>query len=155
LCFKLLLNYSKKCFIFVAMSAIGPQKPEDGVNQVSMEGEAKPEDEAPPDTAKKRSRGPSDCLNYSDSEDEFVPFTQENPEVVTSSTKKVFAKKSAPKRSKSKNPRKSSSVSKGSKISTEDKGKCTGEIFYYLIVLICFHGVLYWWIEYYLFFYSF
>ena len=50
------------------------------------------------DSAKKRPRGPYDCLNWDeDSEDEFVPFTQSNPEVVHTPVKKVFAKKSSAK----------------------------------------------------------
>ena len=113
--------------IFVAMSAGGSKKPEEVVNKLLGEGELKPEEEDPPDTTKKRPRGPSDCLDWSDSEEEFVPFTQENPEVVTSSAKKVFAKKSAPKRSKNSEAQKSSSGSRRSKYSSKEKGKSAGE----------------------------
>ncbi len=47
---------------------------------------------------KKRSRGPEDCLNWSDDDDvEFVPYTQSNAEIINSpAKKKVFARKSAP-----------------------------------------------------------
>ena len=45
------------------------------------------------DDVAKRARGPHDCLNWdSDSEEEFVPFTQSS-----SPPKKIFAKKSTAK----------------------------------------------------------
>ena len=61
----------------------------------------------------KRARGPYDCLNWSDSEDEFVPFTQSS-----SPPKKVFAKKSTAKfigkkKNGAKNKKGSSSSAKG------------------------------------------
>jgi hypothetical protein len=46
----------------------------------------------------KRPRGPSDCLDWDESEEEeFTPFTQERPKVVFEEPKKVFARKSKPK----------------------------------------------------------
>ena len=82
-------------------------------------------EEEPPDVAKKRPRGPSDCLDYSESEeDDFVPFTQSNPEVVhTPPKKKVFAKKSVAKRSLGKAVR---GKSIGSKDVSKAKGKFPG-----------------------------
>ena len=96
-------------------------------------------DDEPPDVAKKRPRGPSDCLNWSDSEEEeFVPFTQSNPEPVIEPVKKVFAKKSAPKKSATKNP-----VSKGPwkgksrGRSDSSKSKMSGKWCFYLTVCCC------------------
>ena len=81
------------------------------------ETEAAIESNEPPDVAKKRPRGPSDCLDYDDSdEEEFTPFTQSNPEpVFVVSPKKVFAKKSAVARSAKKVSKKESSSKKSSK----------------------------------------
>ena len=48
-----------------------------------------------PDVVKKRPRGPSDCLEDDNEEEEFVPFTQESPAVIWSpEKKKVHVKKS-------------------------------------------------------------
>lgn len=92
--------------------------------------EKEKKEEEPPDVAKKRPRGPSDCLNWSDSEeDEFVPYTQSNPEVVyTPPKKKVFAKKSVVKRSRGKAGCGKMAVSKsaGSKDVSKVKGKYPG-----------------------------
>ena len=96
-------------------------------------------DEDPPDVSKKRSRGPDDCLNYEESdEEEFTPYTQANPEVVYESPKKkkVFAKKSVPKRSGGKKPRAKKAVVKSTKSSAASKGKFSGRCFYYLIALM-------------------
>ena len=60
----------------------------------------KPEED-PPDVPNKRGRGPSDCLDWSesDSEEEFTPYTQSNPEVhFPPVKKKIFAKKSIARR---------------------------------------------------------
>ena len=65
----------------------------------------------------KRARGPSDCLNWdSESEEEFTPFTQSS-----SPPKKVFAKKSAPKRVGEKKKKNRAKNSKG--LSSSAKGK--------------------------------
>ncbi len=48
-------------------------------------------EEDPPDSVKKKSRGPSDCLNWDDDSDEemeFVPFTQPRPVPVVEPIKK-------------------------------------------------------------------
>ena len=81
-------------------------------------------DDEPPDVAKKRPRGPSDCLNWSDSEEEeFVPFTQSNPEPVIEPVKKVFAKKSAPKNSGTKKQASKGSSRKGKSAGVPDISK--------------------------------
>ena len=93
-------------------------------------------EEEPPDVAKKRSRGPYDCLNWSDSEEDevFTPFTQENPPL---SPPKVFAKKSVGKRSLVKkssaknssaknSSAKNSGASKPKKFTSKEKGKGLG-----------------------------
>ena len=91
-----------------------------------LEAEAKIEEERPPDIAKKRPRGPSDCLSWSDSdEEEFTPFTQENPEP---KVVKVFAKKSLPKNAKSGLSKNGGAKSKGVKKSSDEKGKSSGKL---------------------------
>ena len=88
--------------------------------------------EDPPDVSKKRPRGPEDCLDYDESdEEEFTPYTQENPEVVFVPPKKkiVFAKKSAPKRSGGKKPRAKKAVVKSTKTSASSEGKFSGVCF--------------------------
>ena len=94
------------------------------------------DNDKPPDVAKKRSRGPNDCLNYEDDsdEEEFTPYTQSNPDVMfmesESKPKLVFAKKSSAKKSSVKSKRKgtgkSSKAKNGSKDGSSSKGKCGG-----------------------------
>ena len=95
----------------------------------SNEDNERKEDE-PPDVAKKRPRGPSDCLDWSESEEEdFVPYTQSNPEVVhTPPKKKVFAKKSVVKSSlgKAGSGKKGGAKSSGAKDVSKVKGKYPG-----------------------------
>ena len=79
------------------------------------------------DGTHKRPRGPLDCLNWSEDEDEFVPFTQlpEPDAEPTPLPKKVFAKKSSAKNSKSKNGGNNDSAKKTS--SSKAKGKSIGK----------------------------
>ena len=70
--------------------------------------------------AEKRPRGPYDCLDWSDEEEEFVPFTQ------SSSPPKVFANKTRVKEvSKKKRGAKNAGKVKGS--SAIPKGKSLGK----------------------------
>jgi hypothetical protein len=75
----------------------------------------------------KRPRGPYDCLNWDDdSDEEFTPFTQSNPEgVPPTPPKKVFAVKSSAKSSSKSSVKRSSksSVNAGAKKSSKAKGK--------------------------------
>jgi hypothetical protein len=78
----------------------------------------------------KRGRGPSDCLDWDDSDEgEFTPFTQERPELFwsppTESTPVKKVKKSASKRAV-KSSKKSSG---GTRKSSAAKGKSLGETF--------------------------
>ena len=97
--------------------------------------------EEPPDRGKKRPRGPYDCLNWSDSDEDevFTPFTQENPPLSPpkvfakkSSAKKGFAKNSSAKNSSAKNSSaknasaKNSGVTKRKKLTAKEKGKSIG-----------------------------
>ena len=85
----------------------------------------------------KRSRGPMDCLDWEDSDDEvFTPFTQSNPEVVFRSP--VCAKKSTGKKSSSKSSRKSSVKSS---VKSSLKGK-SGKISLLVKCVKCFCGKL-------------
>ncbi len=86
-----------------------------------------------PDLATKRPRGPSDCLDWEDSEEEFTPFTQERP--VDLFKEVVIAKKSAPKRSFAKGvsstkPRRKDNRSK-IKSSGKKKSKLSGDYFFF------------------------
>lgn len=127
-------------YLFLVMSDTVNEKADDGSLKPIEEGEGKAQED-PPDVAKKRPRGPSDCLSWSDSEDEadFTPYTQPNPEVVFVSPEKVFAKKSAPKKAKN-------SKSKSSR-SNSSKGKCPkdGKLFvlmWFCFILSCFCMIL-------------
>ena len=90
--------------------------------------------EDPPDSVKKRPRGPYDCLDWSDeSEEEFVPYTQSYPSPV----KKVFAKKSSGKKvvDKKLSAKKSTSVKSSSKksstgglVKSSSKKSSTGDL---------------------------
>jgi hypothetical protein len=84
-------------------------------------------EEDPPDSVKKKSRGPSDCLNWDDDSDEemeFVPFTQPRPvPVVEPIKKKVFAKKSVAKSSSGK------VKGRSTKSSVKGKAKKSGNLF--------------------------
>jgi len=79
-----------------------------------------PEPPEPPDGSKKRARGPSDCLDWSESDEEvFTPFTQAFTPT-SPPPKKVFRKKASVKKSggkkaggKAKSKSSSSSVLKG------------------------------------------
>ena len=73
-----------------------------------------------------RKRGPADCLDWEDSDEEFTPYTQENPVPRFSPpAKKVFAKKSAAKKVVSKkNGAKNARAEKAT--SSISKGKCLG-----------------------------
>ena len=98
--------------------------------------ERPPDIERPPDVSNKRPRGPSDCLSWSDSEDEpFTPFTQENPVPKEIPAKKVFAKKSAPKRVKKSVIKKSSGKASQGTISANAKGKSLGMLCHLLVFL--------------------
>ena len=91
------------------------------------------EDEEQPVGADKRPRGPYDCLDWSDEEEEFVPYTQ------SSSPPKVFAKKTIVKNvSKKKRGAKNAGKVKGSSASA--KGKSIGKHF-----LICVLNLFYGW----------
>ncbi len=86
-------------------------------------GHKRPVDSDPPDDPgekSKRSRGPSDCLDwdeYDDEDQEFTPYTQSNPEVVYPSPKKSPAVKKSPgKKLKCKNAH----------MKSISKGKCSG-----------------------------
>jgi hypothetical protein len=81
----------------------------------------------------KRSRGPSDCLNWDTDEDgEFVPYTQERPDRVASPPPLVFAKKSSAKEvSKRKNVAKNGKSGR----SNVKKGKSLGENFFVNVLL--------------------
>ena len=80
-----------------------------------------------PQAGQKRPRGPYDCLDWSDEEEEFTPFTQ------SYSPPKVFAKKSAAKSvAKKKRGAKNAGKVKGS--STNAKGKSLGKA---LISILC------------------
>ena len=88
--------------------------------------------EEPPDVAKKRSRGPHDCLNYDESdEEEFTLFTQSNPEVVFEEPdpkpKLVFAKKSSAKKSSAKKSSKGKGAGKSSKSKNASKEGSSSE----------------------------
>lgn len=62
-----------------------------------------------PQGAQKRGRGPEDCLNWDDSdEEEFVPFTQARVFTPRCEPKRVYAKKSVVKGSAKGNPAKKS-----------------------------------------------
>ena len=104
------------------MSGTDDQNADNVRSKPSKDGETKVQED-PPDVAKKRPRGPSDCLSWSDSEDEeeFTPFTQANPDPKVS-PQKIFAKKSAPKMAK--NSKAKDSRSKASASSNSSKGKC-------------------------------
>ncbi len=73
-----------------------------------------------PDVQIKR-RGPSDCLNWDedDEDEEFTPYTQENPVIVHNIPQKSFARKAVVKSS-----------------STRRKGKCLG-MFLIILILFC------------------
>ena len=82
------------------------------------------------DKAKKRSRGPDDCLDWSDSEEEFVPYTQSNPEPAYVAPKKaknrspknpVASKSSASKSSATKSSARKSSTKKSSAKKSSDQ----------------------------------
>ena len=74
----------------------------------------------------KRSRGPLDCLNWDDSdEEEFTPFTQANPSPVSSPVAPiVVAKKSSGKGNVAKNKK------SGNGVSSSRKGKSLGELMF-------------------------
>ncbi len=68
-----------------------------------------------PNVGEKRPRGPADCLDWDESEEEFTPFTQER--IFTPRVQEpVFAKKSSAKRSK-----KGKSKGNGSKCKSSSK----------------------------------
>jgi hypothetical protein len=75
--------------------------------------------------SRKRCRGPQDCLDWDESDDDevFTPFTQSNPVIIESEPEEVFAKKSAPKKmcGRKKSSAKKSSAKKSSEISFGDK----------------------------------
>ena len=81
------------------------------------------------DVTHKRPRGPFDCLNWSEDEDEedLGPYTQlpEPVEEPPPSPKKVFAKKSVAKNGETKNGAKNASSKKAS--SSKAKGKSIGK----------------------------
>ncbi len=85
-------------------------------------GHKRPVDEEPPEDRgenSKRSRGPSDCLDWDEYDDEdevFTPYTQSNPEVVYPSAVKLSGKKL-----KCKNGKGKKSIS---------KGKCSGNLLF-------------------------
>ena len=93
------------------MSDSGDKGPFEGSSKRTLE------DDEGQEAVTKRPRGPYDCLDWSDSDDEpFTPFTQSNP---PPSPPKVFAVKSKAKKVVSKK----SSKEKGfSKKSSKDKG---------------------------------
>ena len=87
----------------------------------------------PPDIPKKRPRGPLDCLNWSDSEEEeFVPYTQSNPSppaCLSSPPRcptptKVLTKKSAAKNRSAKNGASKEVASKGATTKQARKKSC-------------------------------
>ena len=91
-------------------------------------------EEEPPDPTLKRPRGPYDCLNWDDSDEDevFTPFTQENPPI---SPGKVFAKKSSANKGSAKKSSVKNSRAKNRKKSTsKEKGKSLG-----MFVLHCFY----------------
>ena len=89
------------------MSDTGEKSSFEGSSKRSLEED---EEQVAPVTSTKRPRGPYDCLDWSDSDDEpFTPFTQSNP-----SPPKIFAKKSKAKNVGSKKSSKGKGVSKKS-----------------------------------------
>ena len=108
---------------------------ENGLKRPS-EAEGKMDVERPPDIAKKRPRGPSDCLSWEDSDEEvFTPFTQENPEP---KVVKVFAKKSVPKKAKSGLSKNGGAKVKGVKKSSDEKGKSSGKLLVLISLKLCY-----------------
>ena len=97
---------------------------------MSDPGRKRPGDESP-GNGQKRGRGPADCLDWNDESDEedFTPYTQENPVPIVVET---VSKKSSGGRSK-KQAKKSCAKNK---VSNASKGKCLGKVM--LFVLLCF-----------------
>ena len=127
---------------------------------VMSDGGKKRSGEDPPDQGSKRPRGPADCLDWSDSDDEceFTPFTQENPVRIepdvtsaksssaksssakTSSAKTSSAKTSSAKKTSAKTSvgqlsfaRKSSAASVSK---SKSKGKCLGNVLSFVLVML-------------------
>jgi hypothetical protein len=139
------------CFLFVAMSDLGEMSSDIVPGSSSQDGRGNSSDiitgnssnedslkragdkrhvDDPPDVSKKRPRGPYDCLNWDDSDEDevFTPYTQENPKVVHTPIK-VFAKKSSgrkggSKKSSTKINRAKNSGSSRSKEKGKSLGKC-------------------------------
>jgi hypothetical protein len=94
-------------FLFcLAMSDSGSKRPLDGSSEAANPDDPLPDipPDIPPDAAhdsgKKRGRGPEDCLDWSESEEEeFTPFTQTPEPSSNDKPKLVFAKKSVVKSS--------------------------------------------------------
>ena len=105
------------------------------------EGSRKRPGEPPHEEENKRGRGPKDCLSYSssDEEEEFTPFTQENPVIELSdddttvraapdgTVRSSAVKKEKSKKSVAKNRTPSKSFAKN-RTPSKSKGKCLGEI---------------------------
>ena len=87
-------------FLCLAMSESGSNRPDDINRKRPCDEGSSSAVEDPPDVSKKRTRGPNDCLDWEDSDEEyeFTPFTQIPEDVPAASPKaKVFARKSSAK----------------------------------------------------------
>ena len=118
----------KFLFSFVVMTDNGKESPKKGTAKRLFDEERPSNGE----DQNKRPRGPLDCLNWSDSDDEeFTPYTQANPSPVSSPVAPiVFAKKSSGKVSKKVNVAKNKKFGNG--LSASRKGKSLGELMFLL-----------------------
>ena len=123
--------FKSDIYIVLAMSDSSEKNANEGCSKRTLDpGDPKVCDD-PPDLPKKRSRGPMDCLNWDDSdEEEFVPFTQSNPEVVWETPPRLPVEKAASTVSRAKNS--AAKNGRGKKSASIAKGKSLGKQLSYI-----------------------